>query len=158
MRAAVGHSTIVATNMLLLRSIAPLYIFMVAAAMDDIESSILAFENRYLPSFDNNCAKSRGIHGIHNHILLGAVLSLTPRGGEDAAWPFGLWTRFPAEYRRAASRTWSKGCSKVYHYDDQSERTSVAFDKYGSADFGDTVDSGYVVDVVREYVVSLSGP
>lgn len=167
-----------AVNELLLRKIAPLYVFMVAAAMDDVDLSIMVFENRYVPVLGQDSVTSHGVPGIQDMKLLEAVLSLTPRGGEDAVWPFGLWTRFPAEYLWAVSKAWSKGCSKsssgdrLYTLSQMTAMSSSAVGRrtlssastartmsrprsYESANFSDTDDRDCDFDMAREYRVAI---
>lgn len=77
---------------LMMLKIAPLYVFMVAAAMDDVELSTMAFGYRYylLPGADP--VATHGIPGIGDPDALAAVLTLAPTSVATCLWPFELWT------------------------------------------------------------------
>lgn len=100
-------------NQLLLKQLAPLYFFMVAAAMDDVELSILAFRHRYDVTY---------FKAVENQILPAMTgstrsfdfISFNARGGAgsitdpDSTWPYQLWAIVPADYLWAATRAWNR--------------------------------------------------
>lgn len=99
-------------NHLLLKQFAPLYVFMVAAAMDDVELSILAFRHRY--DEDRMPAGSVILPEMSGGARPFDFDSLNARGGTgansdpDSTWPYQLWAMVPADYLWAATRAWNK--------------------------------------------------
>lgn len=102
-------------NQLLMQQLAPLYAFMVAAAMDDVELSVLAFQNRYgahgdLPAGPDLLpgVVEDGLRSALGVTLTHAFVSLNARGGPDGTWPHQLWAKIPADYLWAATKAWNK--------------------------------------------------
>lgn len=94
---------------------APLFLFMVAAAMDDVDISIRAFGKRELVRdrlssrrFKLEGSADSGIPGAADPKMAAALLELSLQDGGDDTWPFELAQHIPADYLWAASKAWSK--------------------------------------------------
>lgn len=100
-----------ATNVLLLGQMAPLYVFLLAAALDDAALSVLAFRHRstYRGSAGALPDVARhGLPGVEDPGTLQSLLSLAPvPESRHSMWPFALWAHTPLEYVWAATKAWS---------------------------------------------------
>lgn len=96
-------------NRLLLKQFAPLYVFMVAAVMDDIELSAFAFRHRFDAS-DIMPAGTVILPEMSGGVPPLDLVSLNARGGldSDSTWPYQLWAMVSADFLWAASRAWNK--------------------------------------------------
>lgn len=90
------------------KTFAPFYIFMLAAALDDVELSIAAFRRANGPATIKWPAYKRdhGIPGVNDSTTPTDILNLRPDNG-DNIWPYDLWPHIPADYLWAANKAWS---------------------------------------------------
>ncbi|EJT48220.1 hypothetical protein A1Q1_02786 [Trichosporon asahii var. asahii CBS 2479] len=116
---------------------APFFLFMFAAAMDDVELSIQAFSlnqpssqtNRYGRIREANYTTNKGIPGVKDDKEAVALLRLVPDGGESI-WPYQLWQYIPADYLWAATTAWTKTWAMI---------TAIA-----------TIDAGRIAEEARK--------
>lgn len=93
--------------------IVPFFLFMLAAAMDDVDRSILAFRSSgiYYGVHRNHMREystNKGIPGMKDYKAAVALLSLSLDDGGDGIWPYELWQYIPSDYLWAASTLWAK--------------------------------------------------
>lgn len=93
------------TNRLLLRSVCPLYVFMMAATMGDEGWATLALKYRFHIE-----EKEEGEADFVDLPLLSLIPSQEEQGG--GSWPIQLWDRLPVDFLWAATTAWTKewGC------------------------------------------------
>lgn len=107
-----GLSTmkLVATNQLLLGgSVVPFYIFMLAAATDNVELSILCFKHRCLYEATDKAVAWHAVPGVDQIEFIQDLLGLTPTISlVDSLWPQALWAEIPFDYMWAANKAWGK--------------------------------------------------
>lgn len=91
----------------------PFFVFMIAAAMDDIELSVLAFKvsersesihKVYMIQLGHELA----LPGVTDEKMARALLALSLDQGGDSSWPVELWQHFPADYLWAATTAWTR--------------------------------------------------
>lgn len=88
------------TNRLLLKTVPPLYVFMVAAAMNDVTLAKEAFQYRY-PVLAKAVNEASFVETTH--------LSLTPgEGDRNGVWPMELWNRVQTPFAWSAAAAWAK--------------------------------------------------
>lgn len=95
---------------------APFFLFMFAAAMDDVELSIQAFRfshpsseyTRYGRIREAHYSPNKGIPGVKDDKAASALLRLVPDDGRESIWPYQLWQYIPADYLWAATTAWTK--------------------------------------------------
>lgn len=91
----------------------PFYFFMIAAALDDVEFSVLCFKKRWSVSFryaTPDVVSQHGVPGVNDIEGLEGLLELEPTetGFESGFLPHELWTSLPLDYIWALGRLWWK--------------------------------------------------
>lgn len=87
----------------------PFYIFMLAAATDDVELSMGGFALGDPWPTTENVLNQHLIPGIEHNALCSDLLGLWPtlnEGSKDLMWTEALWDEIPLDYMWAASKAW----------------------------------------------------
>lgn len=93
-------------NQLLLENMPPFYVLMSAVAMDDVELSILAFQESYPVKVKSG----------EKPFISAELLSLSPGSTlEDSTWPSQVLHRFPVDYLWACTKAWTAKWGSNYY-------------------------------------------
>lgn len=96
--------------------LAPFFHFMLAAAMDDVQWSIAAFQQAYRYNFSGKTDEvnvGREIPGVTDDEMATALLNLRPDSRADGTWPYELWPHISADYLWAAIKAWTKKWAQI---------------------------------------------
>lgn len=104
-----------AINQLLLHKTTPFCVFILAAAMDDVELSIQCFKKRRSDVYDESDVTRHKIPGVSSVPLLQDLLGLWPTSAlEDGSLPHELWAEIPFDYMWAANKAWGRAHSVAW--------------------------------------------
>lgn len=139
-------------NDLLLHYMPPFYTLMIAAAMDDVELSILAFKHRHTYALSQGCGWP-----IEPEFISAELMSLAPAPSPTGGtWPAEVLHRFPIDYLWASSQAWTAKWGSQYAAHKATEKSEAMIRdqySYGSAPKTDKVECS--VDIAREYETAI---